>query len=763
MRPLPAPFTVAIAFALGVAFAPRLDRAELPGSARWVLVALLGLVATRRPGLILPAIVAAGAAHGALGTVEKGGTDDRIVDRIAGEVTGPVVTTARGQGALLAGTAIWVWSSEPLIAGEQIEVTGYLATPVGPRGPGLVDPVDAVRARGAEREISARSIRRLADDPDLQARLWRWAGSVQRDWARTIEDAGGDANGRAALRGIAVGDRSTVPHELDQRWRAVGIYHVLSVSGLHLAVVAGLLYALLRRVLAGSPLGGRIRPARFAAPVAFAIAVTYTMITGAQLATLRALIVVGVMFAGAMLDRPARLLDALSIAALAILVWRPGDLFDPGFQLSFAAALVLAVRQGVVRKPGIVGWLVHQLATSTWVSLVTAPITAFHFHEVTAGGVIGNLLLTPVVELVALPLALAGLALDVQLPITISSTLVGVVDAVAHPLATISPVGSVALASSLLMAGLIALSIALAAGKVPRRIGWIALCLAWSLGRVPTPDEALRVTFVDVGQGDAAIVELPDDTVILIDAGGHANARDPVVAARPGRTIARVLAAYGRDHVDIAIISHPHPDHYLGLAGLGLPIGELWVAPEPGTESSAFQSLVEQLAVRGTRVVHPQLDLAWQRAGVELVALGPRHHAAPDAPIVLAADPVRSVNDNSLVIALRFAGRTLLFTGDVEAEGEDQLVAAGLSRVDILKVAHHGSPTSSSESFVAAARPTFAVISCGRGNPFGFPSPAILARLRAAGAEIARTDTEGTIAVTVAADGGITVERFTAP
>ncbi len=765
MRPLPAPgpFTVAIAFALGVACAPKLDRAEIPASARWVVATALGLTATRRQGLVLPAIAVMGAAYGALGAVEIAGTDDRIVDRITGEVAGPVVTTARGQGALLAGTATWVWATEPLIAGERIEVTGYLATPVGPRGPGLVDPVDAVRARGADREISARSIRRLADDPDTLARLWRWTGAIQRSWATAIEDAGGDPTGRAALRGIAVGDRSTVPAELDQRWRAVGIYHVLSVSGLHLAVVAGLLYALLRRLLAGSPWGGRIRPARWAAPIALILAIAYTMITGAQLATLRALIVVGVMFLGAMLDRPARLLDALAIAALAILIWRPGDLFDPGFQLSFAAALVLAVRQGNSRKRGVRGWLVQQLATSAWVSLVTAPITAFHFHEVTAGGVIGNLILTPVVELVALPLALAGLALDLDVPIAIAATLVGVVDSIAHPLAVISPVGSIALAGSLLMAALVGLSIALAAKRVPRRAGWLALCLAWSFGRVPAPDTSLRVTFVDVGQGDAAIVELPDGTVILIDAGGHANARDPAVASRPGRTIARVLAAYGRDHVDLAIVSHPHPDHYLGLAGLGLRIDELWFAPEPGSTGSAFHALADQLAAGGTRLVHPGLGLVWERSGVELLALGPRHQSAPDAPVVLAADPVRSVNDNSLVIAVRFAGRTLLFTGDVEAEGEDQLIDAGLPRADVLKIAHHGSPTSSSERFIAAVHPALAVISCGRGNTFGFPSPAVLARLRAVGAEIARTDMEGTVVVTVATDGGITVERFAAP
>jgi competence protein ComEC len=120
---------------------------------------------------------------------------------------------------------------------------------------------------------------------------------------------------------------------------------------------------------------------------------------------------------------------------------------------------------------------------------------------------------------------------------------------------------------------------------------------------------------------------------------------------------------------------------------------------------------------------------------------------------------VRTVNDNSLVVALRFRGRTLVFTGDVEAEGEDGLVASGLGAADVVKVPHHGSPTSSTPAFVAATHPAVAVISCGAANAFGFPSPAVVERWRAAGAEVARTDRDGAITVTIDAGGGLSVER----
>lgn len=143
--------------------------------------------------------------------------------------------------------------------------------------------------------------------------------------------------------------------------------------------------------------------------------------------------------------------------------------------------------------------------------------------------------------------------------------------------------------------------------------------------------------------------------------------------------------------------------------------------------------------------------------------LAPRYQATADAPVIEAADPVRSVNDNSLVVLVRYRGRTILFAGDLEAEGEDALVAAGLGHVDVVKVAHHGSPTSSTARFVAATHPALAVISCGRGNHFGFPSADVIARWHAAGADVARTDTDGAITVSIDAAGDLAIDKFTGP
>ena len=778
LRPLP----LAVVLAIGITLGPR-----VPASAPelwWGAAAALALLAGRHGILALPAVLACGLALGAAGRAPLPAgviADDRGEDRVEGVVRGPVIASARGVGAALdvaTGAELWVWAAGPLAPGDRIVVTGRVRTAVGVRGPGAPDR----RAAARRYEVTAQLVEPRGRAGGLTAWAWRWAAATQRRWGARLDAAGGPPGGRAALRGIVTGDRGRIEPALDARWRVVGIYHVLSVSGLHLAVIAGLAFALLTRLVGASPWGGRVHPARWAAPPALVLAIAYTLITGAQLATVRALLVITLVLLGAMLDRPLRLLDALGVAALVLLAWRPLDIHDASFQLSFTAALTLALRPPARAGGGVRGHVVRGVTSSAWVILTTAPLTAYHFQEIAIGGLVGNLVLTPALELLALPLALAGLVVGAGAPalgdplIALAAWIVEGVDQLARVLALGIPVGRVAIASAATMTAGVALALLLASRARRTRLdaaAWFALCLTWVVAQAPAPAGALRVTFLDVGQGDAALVELPGGAVWLIDAGGHASARDLAAASAPGGVITRALAAFGHDHIDLAVLSHPHPDHYLGLAGIAVPITELWLAAEPAppprapAPPSALPSLrpvLAALAARGTRIGHPPLGLARRHgdgpAAVELVVWGPRYQPADGAPVEGAADPVRSVNDNSLVLSLHYRGRVIVLPGDLEAEGEDLAVAAGVPRADVVKVPHHGSPTSSSAAFVAATRPALAVISCGRGNTFGFPSPAVVARWQAAGAEVARTDAEGAITVIVDHAGGLHVDRF---
>jgi competence protein ComEC len=742
----------------------------------------------------LPCAIALAATIAIIGppaaTVPAGAApDDREAERIVGTIGAPVARGPHGWGAPLdtGDSVVWVWSAREVAPGQRVAATGRLRAPRGYLDPGVANRASQVASRGAEWELTASRVEVLADEPGLDDRAWRWASATQARWAQDIAIASrdslpsdDDAAGAGALSGIVTGDRTGATDELDRRWRACGIYHVLSVSGLHLAVVAGLAFALLRRLVAGSPWGGRVRPARWAALPALALAVAYTMITGAQLATIRALVVVAVALIARALDRPLRLIDALGVAAIVILAWRPQDLFDPSFQLSFVAALTLALRPRGPARAGVRGWIARGASTSLWVAITTAPLTAYHFHQVAAGGVVGNLVLTPALELIALPLALAGLLLGLVVPVlgaplvTAAVWLVARVDDLAALLARAVPVGRVAVVSPSIMVALVAVALALAARhrrSVVDLIGWLAMCLMWICARTPPRADELRVTFLDVGQGTATLVELPDGAVWLIDAGGIASTPELARASATGAAIQATLEAYDHAAIDLAIVSHPHPDHYLGLAAITAPIGELWSAdeaalPPPATPARpaplpSFAQVARALAARGTRLVHPPLGVARAEAGVELVVWAPRYQATADAPSVEAADPVRSVNDNSLVVAIRYAGRTILLPGDIEAEGEQALVAAGLPPVDAVAVPHHGSPTSSTEAFVAATHPQVAVISCGVANHFGFPSGAVVARWNAKGAAVERTDRSGAVTVTVAPTGELQVSRFT--
>jgi competence protein ComEC len=762
-------------------------------------------------GVIAPAVAPAGATP-----------DDRTEDRIEGIVRGPVVATrrprdtrddhhdarrndaeaqdssarsndsaspigsarsvdwagfgqegdGRGTGAVLetaTGDPVWVWADEALKPGERVIVTGRLMTPRGHLGIAQPDQAAALRARGARFVLEAEQVEHLVDEAGIVDLTWRWAAATQARWSRAIGDAGGETPASAALQGLTVGDRARVPEELDERWRAAGIYHVLSVSGLHLAAIAGLAYALLRRLIAGSVLGGLMRPAMIAGPLALVLAVTYTLVTGAQIATVRALIVISLVIVAAMLDRPVAFVDTLGVAAIAILVWRPSQVVDPGFQLSFTAALALAIAPGrseteaSTASAGRVGrwvasargWIRRGLVASIHVTLATAPITAFHFHQLQAGGLVGNLVLGPLLELVALPLALVGIVVDWSVPLMLATRVVDGVDWMAGGLAQVAPVGEVALVSP--AAAIIATGVVLVLVARARRtkldLALVGLLVAaWALGRAPQSDE-LRVTFLDVGQGDAAIIETPGGEVWLVDAGGTPG----VSATTQATTIRRTLAAYGHTKIDIAIVSHPHPDHYLGLRGLGVPIGELWLADErEGDGRGELAQIARQLEQQGTRIVHPPLGRAHSAGDVDLVVHAPRF-AVGDA-VVEATDPVRSVNDNSLVVEVRYAGRSILFAGDLEAEGEGALRAFG--PVDVVKVPHHGSPTSSTEAFVAATRPRLAIISCGVANAYGFPAPAVVERWEAAGADVLRTDRDGAVTVRIEGDGTLTVEKF---
>ncbi|MEM9492443.1 MAG: ComEC/Rec2 family competence protein, partial [Myxococcota bacterium] len=529
------------------------------------------------------------------------------------------------------------------------------------------------------------------------------------------------------VRAMVTGDRSGLSPQLQERFRAAGIAHVLAVSGLHLAVVAVLAFAAVRRLWAAiSALAMRVEPAVAAALVAAPLAIGFTLMTGARVSTVRALLVVLLVLAGFATSRRARVIDALGLAALILLGLRPETLLDPSFQLSFAATAVLALAMGPRRtelRPhdrgrrqerrlgrrlwrAIGAGLGSLAAASLWANAATAPLSALAFGSVAVAGIASNLLAVPLVELCIVPLGVLGCALLPLWPaaagvcIDIAVAAAAVLDrlaalaAEAIPTLTVFPpngwelAGLAAMLGGALAARRRALPLWLAGSAIAA--GAVAVLLAHGLAGywLPAQRDGLRIDFLDVGQGDAAVVQLPGGATWMVDGGGlpftvyrpatggsraapeeSAEAARRRLAALPGdRAIVRFLAHRRIRTIERLVLSHPHPDHYAGVRAVArhVPIAEVWIARGQDRTSASYRDLLGELTAAGTRIVHPRLDVGYRHRDVVLTALAPRYLGP-----VASADPISSVNDNSLVVRLDYAGRSILFTGDVEREGEE--------------------------------------------------------------------------------------------
>ncbi|HEY7956543.1 MAG TPA: DNA internalization-related competence protein ComEC/Rec2 [Polyangia bacterium] len=659
---------------------------------------------------------------------------------------------------------------ERLLPGDRVHLAARFHAPRGFLVPGAPDgalraAADGVVALAGLHDPAMLSRRAVAPDPifaparTLEAFRQRMLDAVR---ARI------DGVGAALVESLVLGDRGDVDRPLDDAFRIAGVSHVLSVSGLHLAIAAFLFYVGLTKLLLR--LGpGRGRPVRrFAALAALPATVIYTVVTGAQVATLRACVVAGVWLVAVALGRRATISGALSVAALLLLAFRPLELFDPSFQLSFAAALGTALLAPRFSPHGAGGslavrlgrWSLRLIVASAAAILATAPIAAWHFSQLAPAGILSNLVVVPLAELAVVPTGLTGCVLAAahlpggDLLVRLAGFQCEVMASFVRWFAAWAPSWRVAAPSLLEIVGWYGALLALAL-ELPRRrliaLGGLALVvLTFALGFVATrASTRLTAHFLDVGQGDACVLELPHGHAVVIDGGGSFDA-----GFDPGQTVlAPFLWRRGIRRIDLIILSHPHPDHANGLGFLveNFPVGEVWTNGEETTQPGTVRLLA------GARARHVPLGppRTKQIAGVTFRPLAPL-----DEKGAIAIDPALGENDNSLVVAVEYAGRRLLFSGDIEAQAESRLITSGGLASDLVKVPHHGSRTSSSAPFVAAVRPRLAVISVGDHNRWHFPNPGVVARWRQAGARVLRTDLDGTVTVALSANGALTISTM---
>ena len=571
---------------------------------------------------------------------------------------------------------------------------------------------------------------------ELNAKLF---GQLKR-----IEQAGpGRSEGSALVAALLLGRAGEIDPESRSLFRRTGLAHLLSISGLHVA----LLLALADRLGAALGLGIRARLA-----VGGAIALFFVPFAGASPPLVRAAAVAVLFAAARLLERPVSPLPILALAAAVELAARPEHLFDAGFQLTYAAAagLALAASPLARRFARLPRFLAGALAATFAAELAVAPLVLARFGALPLAGFAANVLLVPLFLLAAALGAAALLLGNVSSPL--AGGLLGWSSAITRageaglghfadlPLALLrpSPAGAWLLAAG--CAGLFVL----AALRRPFP-GWLVLapaafCVAGALVRPagPRPGE-FRVAALDVGQGDAILVRSARATM-LVDGGGSARVSPESFAET---VLLPALARRGVRRLDRVVLTHPHPDHCVGLLGLLKEerVGELALPAVPDL-GGCLADLRTAAAARGTPIV---------------TARGGDHLPLGDLAIdVLAPGRDRmewtrgETNERSLVMRVSNGGGTALLAGDLQSWGEHELVeAGGALRADLLKVSHHGSRTSSSEPFLDAVHPRVAVVSCGRRNVYGHPSPEVVERFVRRRVPLLRTDRRGPVEVTL--------------
>ncbi|MGD2063357.1 MAG: DNA internalization-related competence protein ComEC/Rec2 [Nitrospirota bacterium] len=588
----------------------------------------------------------------------------------------------------------------------------------------------------------------------------------------------------ALVAALTLGTRGDLSPEVRQSFIDSGTAHLLAISGLHVGLLATYLFALshlaARRTLPVAALrdgGVWAHPQGIAAAVALAGVLAYTVLSGAHTSTRRAALMIAALLVAPLLGRRSRPGHTLCLAAIFLLCLQPQAVGLASFQLSFAAVAGILLAVGGRGRPSHAPWekgklrrLAHYvvgLARATggaW--LATAPLVWWHFGQVAPAGLLVNLPAIPLLGLALLPCALVSLVVPAAVPIA-GPAVTTATEAAARTMLRLVEVGSGWRLGHFTLppptaGNLVGLGVLMGLAvwwwiRRPRIARVLPVMVVVAVATVGLPvahpaSKGAEIVVLDVGQGDSILVRTGGGHTILVDGGGTTWGQFDVGAA----VVVPALRALGIGSLDVVAVSHPQADHMGGLAAVleRMPVGVLWDAwHEP--VGPAHAHLLRLAARRGIPVVHPVDGFEHHLDDARLLCLHP-----PRAPRA-GRDP----NTQSMVLMVETAGRRLLLTGDIDRASEVDLVGRHGQDLacDLLKLAHHGSRTSSSSALLRAAHPAAVLISVGEMSPFGHPHPVVLRRIARVLPDTAiwRTDLDGQLRVHLTPE--IAVEPHPAP
>ncbi|EKD38496.1 MAG: hypothetical protein ACD_75C00716G0001 [uncultured bacterium] len=665
---------------------------------------------------------------------------------------------------------------ENLVPGDRLAVRATVKRPDGGRSPGVFDYARYL----AEKDIwitgfirSAVHLHRLEETPSQIRSLRYFPERLRTKIGERIDAAVAGAT-RGIYRAILIGDYSQVDDATMEAFKGSGTLHILSVSGLHMAVIGSFLYLSIYWLLSRSEwLLLRYPVRKIAAFLSLPVLVFYSLLAGMNTPVLRAVIMSGLVIVALCTDRRKSPSTLLAFAAMLILVVDPLQLFTASFQLSFAAVLAILflypALQKIVLPDGsrpsptirgkIVNWLVAGLLVSVVATLATAPITLYFFNRFSTVGIVANLVVEPLICLWSLPAGFVAIPLLFIAPelsdlcfvigsIGLDGALYAVRFFAALPGATLWLPSPAMWQMLLYLTALFGITYFTARKSssivrgLPILLGLFLLMIFAPRLIAPKPPDSLQVTFLDVGQGSSTLLQYPSGMNILIDGGGPAygSKGSPSVGER---TIAPLLWHEGIGKLDAIVITHPDADHYNGLDFIvkHFSPSALWVRDTAGHDNS-FKQLMELATDRKIRVVVPEKGQQLGSDGGYLECV--ENLAAERIP----ATPAENRQNANSGLVLKACGSNLctLFPGDIGMNEERSLAGFGYDlAADFLLAPHHGSSTSNSSEFITAVSPRVILVSAGRAGGGHFPHQHLIDECERRGIPLITTSRWGTL------------------
>jgi competence protein ComEC len=583
--------------------------------------------------------------------------------------------------------------------------------------------------------------------PGKYYNLFRLVSKVRNKFQQMIERHFSDPKSEtltpqgAVLEALLIGERERLPETVISSLQNAGLFHLFAISGAHIAIISFLLFFLFKAI--------RI-PTRVSYGLLMIVIIFFVLLVEGRPSVLRAAIMTLAFLLGKLLWKSVNLINTISISAFFLLLFNPFSLFSAGFQLTFAAtfSIILFYPRIIKYLPKLPLRISEIFALSLSAQIGVLPIIALTFNRVTLSALLLNFAAIPLIGLImasgytflllsfVLPQLSAYLAEAIGLFIDILISLSHILDNFGFLSYRIPTPYGITVIGYIFFLLLFLLPVRKKIIRWLFSAGFLIFLIILITYPFSSTSKNLKVTFIDVGQGDSILVEFPGRKKMLIDGGGTPQGNFNIGE----RVVSPFLWDKGIKKIDIVVLTHAHPDHMNGLRAVvrNFGIGEFWEAYSPKNNRTyeAFRKFIPLSAEKKRYFMDHKISME----DIKIEVLFPPE----TTPYTLLAE-----NDHSLVIKLTYGQTSFLFTGDISQDVESEISQRNTDiHSSVLKAPHHGSRFSSSMDFLLSVNPEIIIITAGKGNVYGLPNPEVLERYQNIGAEIYRTDVHGAIELT---------------